>query len=229
VLAETPEQALELLQTAAPNALIVDTNWSERCAKIMSTLMTTTPVPVLTCPLPSVHHLGLMMGATDYLPKPVTREDLATALIRLPTPPRTALVVDDDPHIVRLIGRMLKSIDANLRVLEAFGGDEGLAIARSHRPDVVFLDLVMPEVTGYNFIQKLAVDPTLGQTAIIVVSVRSIEQETAPLLGELRIQRAAGFSLTEMLQTLRSVLSAVTQPETVSPTSAAALLEASSG
>jgi CheY-like chemotaxis protein len=170
-----------------------------------------------------------MMGATDYLPKPVTREDLATALTRLPAPPRTALVVDDDPHIVRLIGRMLKSINAHLRVLEAFGGDEGLTIARSHRPDVVFLDLVMPEVTGYNFIEKLAGAPTLAQTAIIVVSVRSIEQETAPLLGEMRIQRPAGFSLTELLQTLRAVLGAVTQPETMSPASAAALREASSG
>jgi signal transduction histidine kinase/DNA-binding response OmpR family regulator len=221
VLAETVETAQGLMQKLLPDALLIDTTWCERKTTTLASLLAATATPVLTCPLPSVHHLGLLMGATDYLPKPVTREDLAAALARLPNPPCTALVVDDDPHIVRLIGRMLKSIDGNLRVLEAFGGEEGLAIARSHQPDVLFLDLVMPEVSGYNVIQALADEPALAHIARIVVSVRSIEQESAPLVGALRLQRTTGFSLTELLNALRALLLAVTQPERADPASVA--------
>lgn len=212
ILAESAEEALEVMQGALPNVLLMDATWCERQAKSLSALLTASSVPMLTSPLPSVHHLGLLMGATDYLPKPVTREDLAAALARLSEPPTAALVVDDDPHIVRLIGRMLRSIDPDLRVLEAFGGEEALSIARSHRPDVLFLDLMMPGVSGYSVIQALAEEPTLARIAKIVVSVRSIEQESAPLLGELRLQRREGFSLTELLNALRGLLVALTQP-----------------
>ncbi len=221
VLVETLEEAIEAQQTLLPNALLVDHTWAEQRANSLATLLAATTIPVVSCPLPSVHHLGLLMGATDYLPKPVTREDLAEALARLPTSPTTALVVDDDPHIVRLIGRMLKSIDGKLRVLEGFGGEEGLAIARSHRPDVIFLDLMMPGVSGYSVIQALAAEPTLAHSAKIVVSVRSVEQESTPLPGEIRLQRHAGFSLTELLTTLHGLLTTLTQPARVAPTSAA--------
>jgi len=227
VLAETIDEARAMMQTALPNAIIIDTNWSHHQNELvanafMAGLPAAAHIPMMTFPLPSIHQLGVLMGATDYLPKPVTREDLALALARLPKRPRTVLVVDDEPNIVRLIGRMLKAIDANLRILEAFGGEEALLVLRAQQPDAVFLDLVMPKVSGYNLIQEVAKDRTLAQTAVIVVSVRSIEQETAPILGELRLQRAAGFSLTELLRILQALLTTMTQPDGGSLTSAAA-------
>jgi CheY-like chemotaxis protein len=164
------------------------------------------------------------MGATDFLPKPVTRADLAAALARLAvhkdSGPQTALVVDDDPHIVRLIGRMLKAIDPSLRVMEAFGGEKALEMARSQKPEVIFLDLVMPEVSGYSLIEAVRGDAVLAATALIVVSVRSVAQETAPIQGEVRLARATGFTLTELLHTLQALLAAVTQPVIASPPSA---------
>lgn len=229
LLAETAEEASAIMQATLPQAILIDANWSHhQNALAANEWLTGLPlaahIPTITFPLPSVHHLGVLMGATDYLPKPVTRDDVALALARLPKRPHTVLVVDDEPNIVRLIGRMLKAIDANLRILEAFGGEEGLAVLRAHQPDAVFLDLVMPKVSGYNLIQEVAKDHTLAQTAVIVVSVRSIEQETAPILGELRLQRAAGFSLTQLLRVLQALLTTIAQPDGGSPTNAAAQL-----
>jgi CheY-like chemotaxis protein len=132
---------------------------------------------------------------------------------------QTALVVDDDPHIVRLIGRMLKAIDPNLRIMEAFGGETALEMAKAQKPEVIFLDLVMPEVSGYSLIEAVRSDAALATTALIVVSVRSVEQETAPIHGELRLLRAAGFNMTELLYTLQALLAAVTQPVIASPPS----------
>jgi signal transduction histidine kinase/DNA-binding response OmpR family regulator len=229
VLAETPEQVTELLQTTLPNAVLMDAAWAARRPHFAATMTTAAQAPVLTCPLPSVHHLGTLMGATDYLPKPVTRADLAAALARLPQAPRLALVVDDDPHVVRLIGRMLSAIDPTLRVLETYSGEEALAVAQAQRPDVIFLDLVMPQVSGYNLIDAVAADPNLAATALVVVSVRSVEEESAAIGGELRLEHQAGFTLTELLQALRALLASVTQPGAVSPASAAARLATPSG
>jgi CheY-like chemotaxis protein len=179
--------------------------------------------PLITCPLPSMRRLGLLLGAADYLPKPVTREDLQDVFSRLPEPPQTVLVVDDNPHVVRLLARMLRASNSSLRVLEAFGGREGLEIARSERPDVILLDLLMPEMSGYDFLENAADDETMAETRIIIVSVRSVEQESPPIMGELRLGRAAGFSLTELLQTLRATLSATTRSVTMAPASAVTL------
>ena len=228
-LAETPTQAQHHLESMLPNALLIDAAWAAQWPDFAANLAASAQAPVLTCPLPSVHHLGALMGAADYLPKPVTRDDLAAALKRLPRAPKTALVVDDDPHIVRLIGRMLAAIDPALRVTEAFGGEEALIIARTQRPDVIFLDLVMPQVSGYNLIDAVAVDPNLASTALIVVSVRSVEEESAAIVGELRLERQTGFTLSELLQTLQALLAAITQPGAVSPTSVAAQLAAQPG
>jgi CheY-like chemotaxis protein len=204
----------------------MDELWAGRWAASARVQNLPPHVPLITCPLPSVHRLSALLGATDYLPKPVTREELEDALSRLPQPPQTVLIVDDNPHVVRLLARMLRAIDPSFRVLEAFGGKEGLDIARSERPDVMLLDLVMPEMNGYVLLEEMKADKVLAKTRIIVVSVRSIEEESAPIKGELRLGRGEGLSLTEILQVLRATLSAVTQPAAVVPSSALVLPEA---
>ncbi len=221
VLAETVDQARATVQENLPAAVIMDAAWAAREEATPSRWGLPPQVPLITCPLPSLHRLGLLLGAQDYLAKPVTREDLAHALSRLPDPPRTMLIVDDDPHVVRLLARMLKAIHRSARVLKAFGGKEGLEIVRSQRPDVVLLDLLMPEINGYAFLEELAHDKALASTRVIVVSVRGIEQEAAPITGELRLGREGGFSLTEMLQMLQAMLAAVTRPSARVPSSAA--------
>ena len=193
VLAENAVDASQLMTEVFPSAVLVDAASAERWDEVTETLAGTAQIPVLICPLPNMHHVGALLGATDYLPKPVMREDLALVLRQLPHPPRTALVVDDDPHIVRLLGRMLHAIAPELRVLEAFGGEEGLALARSHHPDVIFVDLMMPGITGQRFIEIASGDAALCSIPIIVVSVRSVEQEAAPIMGELRLSLRQAF------------------------------------
>jgi signal transduction histidine kinase/DNA-binding response OmpR family regulator len=222
VLAESMLAAGQLLENTLPNAVLLDPLMAERWAVDGQRLGLPPSIPVITCALPSMRHAGLLMGASDYLPKPVTRADLAGALARLAQTPRTALVVDDDPHIVRLIGRMLKAIEPALRVLEAFRGDEALAIAQAQPLDVIFMDLMMPGMSGHDLLTRLGDDPTLAQIPTIVVSVRSAEQEAKPILGAVQLQRSNGFSLTELLHLLHALLVTLTQPATMAPTNAGA-------
>jgi signal transduction histidine kinase/CheY-like chemotaxis protein len=216
-----------------PDVVLQDPSWADGSAHAVQTLALPGHVPLITCPLPSMRHLGLLMGADDYLPKPVTREDLASALARLGKPPKTALIVDDDPHVVRLLGRMLRTIDPDLHFYEAFNGQEALQISRGQRPEVIFLDLNMPQLGGLAVIEALLADwaatPDFERIPVIVVSVRNVEEESAPLHGELRIRRPDGFTLTELLHLLNAVLHCLTRPDAVSPASAAARLQASTG
>ena len=222
-LAESVEQARDVLRQEFPVAVVMDTAWAERWITQAPALDLPPHVPLVTCPLPSMRRLGLLLGATDYLPKPVTQEDLQQALSRLPEPPQTVLVVDDNPHVVRLLTRMLKAQYPSLRVLEAFGGQEGLEVLRSARPDVVLLDLLMPEMSGYDLLEEMAHDEAIAKTQTIIVSVRSVEEESPPIVGELRLKRQTGFSLTEILEMLRATLSAITRPTAMALASAATL------
>jgi CheY-like chemotaxis protein len=120
---------------------------------------------------------------------------------------------------------------------EAFNGQEALQIAHSQRPDVIFLDLHMPQVDGRAVIETLAADwrtapdtvPEQARIPIVVVSVRSVEEESTPLAGAMHIERPGGFTLSELLQLLNAVLPMFTRAEAVSPASAAARLSKLSG
>jgi CheY-like chemotaxis protein len=223
VLAESAHQAVALICERAPDMVIVEAasvgEWTKATAEVVSV-----ETPVLVTPLPGVHHVGVSLGAADFLPKPVTRDDVAFVLQRLQIDPRTALVIDDDPHIVRLLGRMLRSLAPNVHVVEAFSGEEGLSAARAQPPDIIFLDLNMPGMNGQQFITAARCEPNLCEAPIVVVSVREVEQEAAPIHGELRIQKLRGFGLSELLILLESILAGLNRAGAAAPASAAARL-----
>ena len=220
-LASSREQASEAIGIAPPAVVIMDSGWDEYASGTPAPALPP-GTPLLTCPLPSLRRAGRFLGARDFISKPVSREDLEEALARLPRPPQTALIVDDNAHVVRLLARMLRACAPSLRVWEAFGGQEGLAIARAQRPDVVLLDLVMPEVTGYDFLAELQRDEALANIQVIIVSVHAFQEEETPLRGEVRLQREAGFALSDVLQLLQATLPVLTRPAAVFPVGAAA-------
>ena len=219
-LAETTDRAREMIREAMPAAVIMDTTWANHSIKDIAELALPSGLTLLRCPLPSARRLGLLVGAADYVSKPVSRDDLSNALARLPNPPQTVLVVDDEPDFVRLVERMMKADHPSVRVLEAFGGKQGLEIAHAERPDLIFLDLAMPDIDGYAFLGAMAGDRATEHTSIIIVSATGFEQESAPLLGEVCLQREAGFSLSEMLRALQMTLAAVTPWTIAAPATA---------
>jgi signal transduction histidine kinase/CheY-like chemotaxis protein len=219
VLADTADKAVEAIQEALPMAIVTDASWSERWARGAAEASIPAHLPVLTCPLPSLRRLGLLLGATDYLAKPITHEDLSSALARLPGEVRSVLVVDDDRHLVRLLARMLMASDPALRVLEASGALEGLELARSQRPDLILLDLLMPEVSGFDFLEELRRDETVAGTPVVVMSARPIEQESTPIQGEVRLARGGGLRLTETLQAIEALLAMIDESGVVGPAS----------
>lgn len=94
-------------------------------------------------------------------------------------PPQIALVIDDEPHILRAVSRALeKDFD---QVFEAASGLEGVDIVASRRPDVVILDLGLPDRSGRWVCQEIR---KWSSVPIIILSARHAEQEKVEMLSE---------------------------------------------
>lgn len=81
---------------------------------------------------------------------------------------RNALIIDDEPDVTTYLGTILR--DNGWRVRTANSADDGLALAREEKPDVVLLDLMMPERGGLSALNELRKDPELGKVPIVIVS-----------------------------------------------------------
>ena len=80
----------------------------------------------------------------------------------------TVLVIDDSPTIVALLKRMLQQ--NQFEVLEAFDAESGIEIARREVPGLIFLDIVLPGMDGFNALRKLRRDPATKHVPIIMIS-----------------------------------------------------------
>jgi CheY-like chemotaxis protein len=111
---------------------------------------------------------------------------------------RTVLLVDDDETSRYVLRRFLTG--AGCRVIEATGGEEGLARAARDRPDVVFLDLVMPGMLGSDVLERLKRDPATASIPVVIATSRAIDAEerawlethAAALLAKARIAEDSG-------------------------------------
>jgi CheY-like chemotaxis protein len=145
-------------------------------------------VPIVIVSIVADRAKGLALGAAAVMQKPISRQELFESLVELGLSPlsqgRTlnVLVVDDDPKAVELIAIRVPSMGSG--VLRAFGGREAIAIARRELPDVIVLDLMMPEVDGFDVVEALCERPDTARIPIVVVTAKSITtEERARLKG----------------------------------------------
>lgn len=118
---------------------------------------------------------------------------------------RTILVVDDEPFICRSLTFVLRK-DA-YRVLEARNGEEALAAIREHKPDLVFLDVMMPKLNGFQVTQAVRADPTLDTVKIILLTAKGQEcdREVGKTAGA-NDYMTKPFSPTKILDRAREIL-----------------------
>jgi signal transduction histidine kinase/CheY-like chemotaxis protein len=95
-------------------------------------------------------------------------------------PRATVLVIDDDPSVRELAGRSL--LQEGYAVHTAASGEEGLALARQMRPDVITLDVMMPGMDGWTVLQQLKGDPELASIPVVMMSMLDVE-ELADTMG----------------------------------------------
>ena len=118
---------------------------------------------------------------------------------------RTILVVDDEPFICRSLTFVLRK--DNYKVIEARNGEEALAAIREHKPDLVFLDVMMPKLNGFQVTQQVRSDPELAGVKIILLTAKGQEcdREVGKTAGA-NDYMTKPFSPTKILDRAREIL-----------------------
>lgn len=125
-----------------------------------------------------------------------------------PSPPRTLVVVDDEPHIRMLMEETLEPLeDEGVCIFFAKDGREGLDTIRRERPGLVFLDVMMPHLNGYQVCEHVKADPALCGACIVMLSAKG--QEVDRIRGEAAgadVYMTKPFSPREVLASARRLL-----------------------
>ncbi len=127
--------------------------------------------------------------------------------MRRVTMARRILIADDEPDIVTSLEFLMRGGDYEVRV--AINGEEALRLAESFRPDVVLLDVMMPQRSGFEVCQKIRANPALQEIKIIMLTAkgRNAERDRGLNLGA-NAYVTKPFSTKELMNTVRGLLPA---------------------
>lgn len=198
------EQAIEDLKQSPAQALIVNDPAVERMGVAVMPAATRLPynTPTIACWVPGEEEAATRLGVARYLLKPVSREALCSALDSLGRHVRTILLVDDEPEMLQLFGRMLASTGRGYHVLRAYTGQLALTLLHERKPDVVLLDLVMPGVDGYQVIAEKKQDPEIRDIPVIAVSALDPARESV-IGNSLVLARSGSLAFRDLLGCIR--------------------------
>ncbi|MCF8468358.1 MAG: response regulator [Sneathiella sp.] len=151
-------------------------------------------IPVLMVSIVDDKHKGFSLGVADYMTKPVDRKRLLTLLERykLDGSGGNVLIVEDEGSTRQLMRRVF--VSEGWRVREAVNGRTGLELVREQMPDLILLDLIMPEMDGFEFVASLMTMPEAKGVPVVVITGADLsEQDRHRLNGgvEKIIQKSA--------------------------------------
>lgn len=193
-LARTPANAL--LVNAPPHDLHVWLRGS------LASLPYATPL--FSCWLPGREEAARRLHVCDYLLKPVTREELEQAVADVGAPVRRILLVDDEPDVLRLFIRMLSTGGRRFLVNQALTARRALQLMRERKPDLVLLDLLMPDMDGFELLRQKSDDPSIRDIPVVVVSSRNPEGE-ARVCPVLEVRQGDGLTTLELLRCIEEL------------------------
>jgi signal transduction histidine kinase/DNA-binding response OmpR family regulator len=164
-------------------------------------------IPVVMLTIVDDKNLGYALGAADYLTKPIDRERLASVLTQYRRD-RPVLVVDDDAEVRRLLRRLLEP--EGYTVVEAEHGRIALERARDAAPGVVLLDLMMPEMDGFEFVAEFRRHEPWRAIPIVVITARDLSQDDRERLNGYvqRILQKGAHGRDQLLAEVRELVAA---------------------
>jgi signal transduction histidine kinase/CheY-like chemotaxis protein len=165
-------------------------------------------IPVIIVTIVDEQRSGIALGATDYLTKPIDRERLVAIVSRLRAAgaPGRILVVEDD-EVQRQLVRAILGV-RGWRVSEAVNGRLALDAIAAELPDVILLDLMMPEMDGFELVAALQANAAWREIPVVVVTALDLTAEDRRRLsgGVEQILSKHAFPLAELMARVRALL-----------------------
>jgi CheY-like chemotaxis protein/nitrogen-specific signal transduction histidine kinase len=215
--ADTGAEGLRLAQAERPDVITLDVlmpdmdGWSVLAALKDNPALAAIPVVMLT--ITDDRNLGFALGASEYLTKPIERARLSAVLARYRREPGApVLIVEDDADTRAVLRRSLEK--EGWVVSEAENGRVGLDRVAALAPALVLLDLMMPEMDGFEFLDALRNRGTPGAPAVVVITAKELsEAERQRLNGGVRdVVQKRSRDIEGLLTEVRSRVAAHARP-----------------
>jgi CheY-like chemotaxis protein len=210
--AASGEEGLKMAHKLMPAAITLDVmmpdmdGWSVLRALKADPELKDVPVVMLT--MVDDKGKGYSLGATDYLTKPVDRSQLYEVLARyhIGGDPGHVLLVEDDRPTREMMARTLSK--SGWKVSQAGNGREALGQMDADRPGVILLDLMMPVMDGFDFLEELRSRPEWHDIPVIVLTAKDLTEKDRKLLSgrvEQIVEKGAG-SNEQVVKLIHGVL-----------------------
>jgi CheY-like chemotaxis protein len=150
-------------------------------------------VPIIICSIVEEEEKGFSLGAADYLVKPILEDDLLSALNQLNGDGsiKEVLIIDDSADDLRLIERIISAKNAYQPIL-AQGGEQGWKMITQKKPHAIILDLFMPDIDGFEIMERLKTSSDLREIPVLVISGAELsdeEKQKLQNLGKVMLQK----------------------------------------
>jgi CheY-like chemotaxis protein len=193
-------EALEQARDDAAHAVLINSACESDAMAMAAALHDVAPrTPVIVSAVPQPTERALQGGATGYLVKPVSAADLQRAVKGAGEGAKHVLMIDDDPDVLELFARMLRSLDSTLEVATARCAERGLRQMLDHPPDLVLLDLVMPGMDGWQLLEEKMQHESIRDIPVVLVTAQDLHDR--PLTSQaVKVSTSDGVSLGQLLR-----------------------------
>jgi signal transduction histidine kinase/DNA-binding response OmpR family regulator len=205
-LAASGAEGLEMVKRLRPDAITLDVlmpgidGWGTLAA--LQVDAETAHIPVILITILDDRTRGFALGAWEILPKPISWSRLVDLLHHLEPNTGPVLLVDDDPALRELAGRTLRQ--HGLEVCCAENGREALTAAARRCPSLVLLDLAMPVMDGFEFVEAFRKDPARREVPVVVLTARDLTDDDRRRLNGM-VQRILPKGMGTLDELLREV------------------------
>lgn len=185
------ESAIRMAKELQPFAITLDIMLPHKDGwQVLQELKTngeTSQIPILITSMIDDRNLAFTLGAADYFVKPVDRNRLLdrleniASLAKSSRGPATILVIDDEENALELARAFL--VPAGYNVVTASGGSEGIRLAHDEMPTVIMLNLMMPDVSGFEVVKALKDSPKTRNIPLVIFTAKEISPEEQDALS----------------------------------------------
>jgi signal transduction histidine kinase/CheY-like chemotaxis protein len=182
-------EALEVMRKSPPDVVTLDVmmpkidGWS--VLGIMKSEPALQHIPVIMLTIVDDRNLGYSLGASEFMTKPIDRSRLIALIQRFARAHggKVVLIVDDDPDVRRVIRQTVEGV--GLKAAEAIHGRAALDwLDNNPLPALILLDLMMPEMDGFEFLARMHEDADLFDVPVVVLTAKALTDEERIFLAE---------------------------------------------
>ncbi|MDB5327273.1 MAG: Signal transduction histidine kinase, partial [Phycisphaerales bacterium] len=218
ITAADGEEGLRLARQRRPQLIFLDVMMPKMDGWAVLTSLKADPdladIPVVMLTIMNETEMGYMLGAAEYLSKPIDRDRLANVMAkhRNAIGASQVLIVEDDPTTRDVLSRSL--VKQGWDVAEAGNGRQALERVSQQLPALILLDLMMPEMNGFEFITELREHEQWQHVPVVVLTSKDLtNEERALLTGKVeRIVQKGAYSRESLLREVRKIAATIVTP-----------------